>query len=81
MAHRALAAPCGGPGACRLSPVERCFLRHVGAAGFRVKLAGVKDGDYIIYTRWIIHVKMRLHFLLFLVCAECRDVRGLYSEV
>ena len=44
LARRALAIPCGGPGACRLtrSSVERCFLRHISAAGFRAKRAGVK---------------------------------------
>ena len=48
LAHRALATPCGGPGACRLtsSSVEQCFLRHIGAAGFRIKAGGCKEARF-----------------------------------
>ena len=39
LSHRALASPCGGPGACKLTFATSCFLRHIGVAGFWVKRA------------------------------------------
>ena len=41
LSHHALATPVAGQAQCTLprSPVVRCFLRHIGAAGFRVKWA------------------------------------------
>ena len=41
LVYRALVTPCGRPSACKLvpSPAGRCFLRHIGVAGFWVMQA------------------------------------------
>ncbi|CAB1311888.1 unnamed protein product [Coregonus sp. 'balchen'] len=50
---------CGGPGACTLtrSPVVRCFLRHIGAAGFRVQRAGSCFGGRMALDRRLSRVR------------------------
>ena len=47
LSHRPLETPCGRQGTCTLTRlhVVRCFLRHIGAAGFGVKRAVCQQAE------------------------------------